>query len=122
MKKSLVEIYALAVCFFTVMCFTIFLGIGVYDIIEIIHPEFALSSYDFGRHQTNDEFTKNLPNVKTLPLTEDEITQKRIESLDLVVRSEKREAFQSLTYASVIILINIVIFFIHWKLSKRERL
>jgi hypothetical protein len=41
MGKSLVEIYALAVCFFAIICFVIALGIGVYDIIELSNPELS---------------------------------------------------------------------------------
>lgn len=36
MKKTLLEIYALAVCFVTVVCFAVALGIGVYGVIQII--------------------------------------------------------------------------------------
>jgi hypothetical protein len=54
MKKSIVEIYALAVCFATIVCFVISLGIGLYDIVEITNPEFTMKSYAYEKHQTND--------------------------------------------------------------------
>ena len=41
MKTSILEIYALTVCFATLMCFAICLGIGLYDIVQINFPEFT---------------------------------------------------------------------------------
>ena len=43
MKKSFVEIYGLAVCFVTLLCFVIALGVGIYDLLQVafprVHPE-----------------------------------------------------------------------------------
>ena len=57
-KKSLLEIYALAVCFVTVVCFVIALGIGLYDLVELAYPEFSLSSYEYERHQSDEAFMR----------------------------------------------------------------
>ena len=56
MKKSILEIYALAVCFVALLCFVIALGIGVYDLIQITNPEFTLNAYEYERHQSNEAF------------------------------------------------------------------
>jgi len=42
LKKNLVEIYALAVCFFTVACFVIVAGMTAWNIIELSAPEFTI--------------------------------------------------------------------------------
>ena len=54
MKRGLVEVYAMAVCFVTLVCFVIALGIGIYDLIQIVNPEFTTSSYTHDRHQSNE--------------------------------------------------------------------
>ena len=56
MKQSILEIYALAVCFVTLVCFVIALGIGVYDLIEIANPEVTITSWEYDRHQSNETF------------------------------------------------------------------
>ncbi len=56
MKKSILEIYALAVCFVALLCFVIALGIGVYDLIQITNPEFTINVYEYERHQSNEAF------------------------------------------------------------------
>jgi hypothetical protein len=44
-KKTILEIYALAVCFVTVICFVIALGIAAYGIVGIASPNFTISSW-----------------------------------------------------------------------------
>jgi hypothetical protein len=56
LKKSLLEIYALAVCFATIVCFVISLGVALYKIVEIINPEFTMNSYEYKRYQSNDAY------------------------------------------------------------------
>lgn len=120
MKKSLIEIYALAVCFVAVVCFTISLGVGIYDLIEITNPEFTLKSYQYEQHQSNEKFIERWPKDKTIP-SDEEITRQRLQSYKLALQGERREAFQSLTSISIIIIINIVVFLIHWIIAKRTR-
>ena len=58
MKKSILEIYALAVCFVALVCFVIALGIGVYDLIQIANPVFTINAYEYDRHQSNEAFRR----------------------------------------------------------------
>lgn len=120
MKKSLLEIYALAVCFVTVVCFVIALGIGLYDLVQLSNPEFTLSSYEFERHQSNEAFTRNWPKDKELP-SEEELTKRRKQSYSLALLSERRSALQSLVQVFIILVIDVVVFLVHWRLAKRAR-
>lgn len=120
MKRGLVEVYALAVCFVTLVCFVIALGIGIYDIIQIVNPEFTISSYTYDCHQSNEAFLKNWLENKPRPQGE-ELTILRKESYQAALRSEKRSAIQSLTMVFIIILVDIVVYIIHWFVAKRAR-
>ena len=60
MKKSSIEIYGLAVCFVTLLCFIIALGVGLYDLLQLAYPEFTLNAYEYERHRSNDSF-RNSP-------------------------------------------------------------
>ena len=57
--KSKLEIYALSVCFTTVLILVISAGIGGYAIFETITPQLTMKSYEYDRHQTNDAFWKD---------------------------------------------------------------
>ncbi len=120
MKKSLLEIYALAVCFVTIICFAVALGIGVYDILEMSNPELTLKSYQYQRHQTNEAFTRNWSKEKEKP-SEEEITNMRKKSYEVALKAERRDAVQSFIRVLIVMLIDIVIFLFHWRLAKRGR-
>jgi len=120
MKRSLVEVYALAVCFVTLVCFVIALGVGIYDLIQIVNPEFTISSYTYDRHQSNEAFLDNWPKDKPRPQGE-ELTRLRKESYQAALHSEKRGAIQSITMVFIIILIDVVVYIIHWYVAKRAR-
>jgi len=127
MKKSLLEIYALAVCFATIVCFVVSLGVAIYSIIEIINPEFTMNSYEYKRYQSNDAYWlsrvedyRNKEKEMQRP-SEDELTKQRTEGYRLAVIAEKRGGYQGITKTAIVILINIVVFFIHWRIARRSR-
>ncbi len=125
MKKTILEVYALAVCFGAIICFVITLGIAIYDLIEIAYPEFTLRSYEFTRHQTNEAYWASLRNRSDKPgaarPAEEALTKERLESYRWAVVSERRDGVQSLTRCIIILLINSVIFAIHWLIARRAR-
>lgn len=128
MKKSLLEIYALAVCFASIVCFIISLGVAIYSIIGVINPEFTMRSYEYKRYQSNDAYWlsrvdcdyQNKEKEIQRP-SEEELTKQRTEGYRLAILSEKRDGYQGLTKTGIIILINIVVFFIHWQIARRAR-
>ena len=120
MKKALLEIYALAICFVTIICFAVALGIGVYDILEMSKPELTLISHQYEKHQTNEAFTRCWPKDKEIP-TDSEITKQREESYKVVLEAEQRDAVQSFIRVLIVILIDMAIFFVHWRLARRSR-
>ncbi len=127
MKKSILEIYALAVCFAAIVCSAIALGVAIYNVIEIINPEFTISAQEYNHHQSNDSFWKGCSNVygtgkkeEKKPL-EEELTKLRLESYQQALKSERRNAFQSLTKTIIIIIIDIFFFVVHWRIARRAR-
>jgi hypothetical protein len=56
MKKTILEIYALAVCFAVVVCTTVTLGIALWQIVTIAQPEFTIGDYSYEQHQDNAHF------------------------------------------------------------------
>jgi len=134
MKKSMLEIYALAVCFVALVCFLIALGIGVYDLIQIANPEFTINVYEYERHQSNENFevVRGFPGralggiapgipVEPSQQPEEEVTQQREESYQAALRSERRRGMQSLIQIMIILVIDVLVFVPHWLLARRTR-
>ncbi|MYM87089.1 hypothetical protein GTP91_07830 [Rugamonas sp. FT82W] len=129
MKKSILEIYALAVCFVTVVCFVVALGIATYSVLEIAKPDFTLSSWQYNQHQTNEAFWNGCgtnrycgseEKQKDRP-SEADLTKKRRESYERILVSEQRDGFQALVKCLIIMLIDLVVFGFHWVLARRAR-
>ncbi len=134
MKKSILEIYALAVCFVTLLCFVIALGIGVYDLIQIANPEFTISAYEYERHQSNEAFdtvrgspgralrgiAPGIP-IEPTQRPEEEVTQQREESYQAALRSEGRRGMQSLIQMVIVLVIDVLVFVPHWLLARRTK-
>jgi hypothetical protein len=126
MKKSILEIYALAVCFATVVCLVIALGVALFEVIQIAAPEFTLNSQEYNRHQSNDAFWNNCGQYdsekkdKKRP-SDEELTKRRLESYRQAIQSERRDAFQGITKAVIVIFIDIIFFFAHWRIARRAR-
>ena len=132
MKKSILEIYALAVCFVALLCFVIALGIGVYDLIQITNPELTLNAYEFERHQSNEAFIgfqgrvalgRIAPGIPVEPTQrpEEEVTQQREKSFQTALRSERRRGMQSLIRIAIILVIDVLVFVPHWLWIRRTR-
>ena len=147
MKKSILEIYALAVCFVALVCFVIALGIGVYDLIQIANPVFTINAYEYDRHQSNEAFRRfpglhgmvgysafgsggptggvaiepGIPMEPTTPAVEEEVTRQREESYQAALRSERRRGMQSFLRVVIILVIDVLVFVPHWFLAGRIR-
>ncbi len=130
MKKTVLEIYALAVCFVAAVCFIISTGFASYAVVGIVSPEFTMSSWVHSQHQTNDAFwnSTDIPRVpggsdeksKERP-TEPELTQQREASYLRAIASERRDNFQTLVKSSIVTVIDVIVFLLHWLLARRER-
>lgn len=127
MKKSILEIYALAVCFVTVVCFVVTLGIATYSVLEIAKPEFTLNSWQYSQHQTNDAYWNNCSGgrycgpeekKKERP-SEPELTKQREESFARALSNEQRDGSQTLVKCLIVLLIDAAAFALHWLLSRR---
>lgn len=125
--KSKLEIYALCVCFASVISLVISLAIGSYSIIEISAPSLTMNSYQFDKYQSNEAYWKtskpyckeNCEEVKEL--SEGDITRKREADFALAKASESRSGAQTLLKSVLFIFFSFVAFAIHWKLAKKCR-
>ena len=130
MKKGWLEIYALLVCFFTVACLAVVFGMGVWDIVKISAPDFTLYSGDWEAHQTDETFREHL--IKEHRRCDDEeetykppegaaLTQAKETSFGQALRSERRQGFKDLIQNLIILLIDVGLFAVHWKIAARAR-
>lgn len=128
MKKTILEIYALAVCFITVTCFVVCLGIAGYSIIQIGKPDFTMLSHQYDQYQSNNAYWKNCSRgycsdeEKKRPRpSEDELTKQRTEEFARELDSEQRNGSQTLVKTLIVMLVDALAFLIHWVIARRAR-
>ena len=126
MKRTLIEIYALAVCFFTVACLIIVLGIASWDLVQKTNPEFTINSKTYEDHLDNDSYLnrscykcKEKLNAEK-ELTAEQITKERKKSWQRNLDMEARSATQSFFQLLIIIILDIILFSFHWFLAKKN--
>jgi hypothetical protein len=129
MRKTWLEIYGLAVCFFAVACFVIVLGIAVWHVVALTAPEFALDNYNWERHQSDAAFRESLMTEHQYGIEKNTyappegvaLTQERERSYAQAIRARARSALQDLVQNLIVLLIAVVVFVVHWKIAARAR-
>lgn len=127
MKKSILEIYALAVCFFAVACFVVTLGIALYDVVQISDPEFTMDRYQYEQYQSNDEFRASplamhgMNGEQRKATSDEEVTRLREKAYARALRAETHEAQQSLLRMFIIMFVDAIAFLVHWVMARRAR-
>ena len=125
MKKTVLEIYALAVCFFTVACFVVTLGIALFDVIQVANPEFTLDRYRFEAFQSNESYKDwpgaRLSDEERKTITEEKLTEHRATRYAQVLRAERHDGAQSLLRMIIIMFVDALAFIVHWIIAKRAR-
>jgi len=128
MKTNILLIYAYLVCFVTVTCGAIYTGIILYDIVQASAPEFMLSEYDKHNYRNNENFIENNYTYsdgkkinKYEGYSEEKITFIRTESYQSKIDQEKNNAIKSIIQSSIVLVIDVALFFVHWRIAKRVR-
>jgi hypothetical protein len=127
MKRTAVEVYALAVCFVTVVCFVISLGIALYAAIGVVQPSFTLNGAIYELHRTNDAFFNRTmsPFEREKPPQarppEPELTRQREQSFAGALDAERRGSAQSTVKSMIVVLVDLLAFYVHWRIAMRRR-
>ena len=143
----LTRIYALAVCFASVLCIAISTGVGLYDIVQISFPESTMDSYLYQNLRSDERFRRSLqlyapragypimmneggmgiaranpipyPNVKETPITDEEISTRREVQLAAAIDNVRHDAQKSLVQILVILLVSVPLFLVHWNFARK---
>lgn len=130
-----IRIYALAICFATMVIIAIASGVGLYDIVQASVPSLTVNAWEYQNLQSNDAYRESFlamppdrpraieppvsPVSKADTLSEEEITERRTRRLAQLIDNHRRDAFRSLIQALIFILVSAVIYVFHWRLAKR---
>ncbi len=135
MKKTLLETYALVVCFSALFSFIIVLAMTLYSVIQIADPTLTMNSNVYAQYQSNDLFWGECGNrsleryrpscsdadMKKVRPDEVKLTKQREEEFALKTRMERRDGTQSVMKLLIIMLVTMFTFGVHWLIARRAR-
>jgi len=120
MKYTILEIYGYLVCFIALSIGVISLGVGMYSLVEISAPGYMLFEKQVQKHRDNETFAHSYYKSDIYKsLTDEHITAQRTESLKIAIDNQQKNAVKRLIGAVIVILINIVVFIIHWRIVEK---
>ena len=126
-QNYLLELYCLAICFISVICFAITAMVITRSAIGIVTPETTIDAYTYRQYQSNDnywEFFKNRQSGISDKATlirppENILTERRTTQWQLEIINEKRSNWQTLITCALILGINLFVFLIHFFIRKK---
>ncbi len=132
MDHPFTRIYALAVCFVSIVCITITTGMGLYSVVQIVVPSLSVSPYQQtfyqGRHAAIPQFPQGA-NIKMeaggyLPdeaPTKEELELERKAQYKQLLENESQEGTRSLIRLFIVLIVTTPLFFFHWRLANYTR-
>ena len=121
-------LYFVSVCCIALSIISISTSIALYNFIIMLKPELGIGGKILAAHQDNGLYRKwynnyyPSKNFKILPnIKGKDLTQLRQNSLESLIRAQKHDAIISLIRSISFILINIIIFPLHWHFLKKEK-
>lgn len=123
MKKTILEIYSLAVCGITLIWGIILVGIALYASVSLISPELTVSERQNTKYLTNEDYYEACckKDEKAPVFSDEELTKKRLNAYEARLKEEKRIALQDIVKSFVYFIIVTGTFFVHWIMAKRSR-
>jgi len=133
MKKTILEVYAMAVCFFTAVCFVVTAAMGLYALLGMSKPEFTMSSMLYEDFQSNDAYFESYRGYRMarecssdekkdcIRPPEARLTQLRTDAYARAVATEGRNSTQMLVKCLIVMLVDVLMFAVHWVLARRSR-
>jgi len=121
MKKNLLEIYALTVCFASVMFLIVTVAMCLYEAVRITAPSATVSGWTYERSLSDDAFLATRPQGRAAPEAST-LPRLRSEALKNALDSERHDGLQSFLQSLMYAIVAGVVFWLHWRLARRERL
>jgi hypothetical protein len=127
MKKSLLEIYALSICFVSALTVLVGLATAADALIGIIAPS-VMTTLPYNE-QTNDNywgtarlqtFDQNTKVYGPRP-SEEKLTQMRLAAIEQQNENTRLSSIQTAIKSGLMIIIAAIFFAFHWQIAKRQR-
>jgi hypothetical protein len=128
MKKTILEVYALIVCFVSLAVFVTYLGTGAYNVVRIVAPSVTLPAAEQRQYLNNEQYCEGNEACYTSGdqdhpqlLPDDQITKMRESNHAAALKSEQMDATNFLVWVAIFIPVSLGVFAAHWQIARRSR-
>jgi hypothetical protein len=121
MKKSLIEIYALLVCFASIFFLLVNTATALYGGLRAVQPAITVDVYSIQRSTSDEAFMQGWPKERPAPAAS-EIPLLRKALYDQAVAAEQRGGLHLFISSFAFVIAAGLIFGVHWQLAQREHL
>lgn len=119
-KKNMLEVYALAACLVSMIFLLVYVAAGLYEFVEIAAPSVTVAGYIHERSRSDEQFLQSLPKDRPAP-EPSSLSRLRREAFESALRAERHDGLRSFLGSLMYALAAGVVFGMHWKLVRRER-
>ena len=125
MPRTVVQIYAAAVCFASLACLAIALGVVAYSAVAIVNPSFTMHPMNMPPERpfvpmTAPEGLRSGVIPAPPQLSEEERSKRRAEAMAQSLRNEVATGRHDALRWGISAVIAAVLFWIHWRILRRE--
>ena len=118
--KSLLEIYALAVCFVAAIVLSVSTIIILSNVAKIVAPEFFMSTHISRHYQSNQSYRMYLQDRGVTEMDDEiELARMRREEYADMISGEQRRGYQNVIQSLITVFVLAIVFVLHWKLARR---
>jgi hypothetical protein len=119
MKKSLIEIYALAVCFASIFFLIVWAAAGLHGTLRAVRPAMTMDGYTYERSLSDEAFMQTWPKERPSP-DPSSVPGLRKAAYEQALQIEQRAGLHNLVSSLTYLLAAGLAFSLHWKLAQRE--
>jgi hypothetical protein len=120
MGRRLLEVYALAACFVSMIFLLVSVAMCLYQFLQIVAPWVTVSGYARERSISDERFLETWPKDRPAP-EPSTIARLRREGLESALRAERHDGLNSFLQSLMYAIAAGLVFGLHWRLAQRER-
>jgi hypothetical protein len=118
-KRNLIELYALLVCFASIFFLIVSGAITLYQLVRVVEPSLMVDGYTYRRGFSDALFMETWPKERPVP-DPATVTRLRKEAFDLGLEIERHTALNHLGSSLMYLVCSGLVFWLHWRLAERE--
>ena len=119
MKRNRTEVYALAVCFVSMIGLGLTAVFAAHNTIGVLFPRFTLQGFDIVQFESDEAYAQWHSLKRDDTSNGETITARRLAELRAELARERWDRIHDLTICLLFLVVGVLLFWSHWRLKMR---